>query len=196
MLLRKRGKAPTHSEGFVSLIWRQQGGMGCSGRGRRSEPAPCRLQALRGRGGLPPAPLRPLFRVKGSSVSWGPGRCWWGPHPSRERLRAGFCLPRPRLGPELCPPRAAALGIRVPFRVSFPDCCVADHPKGCGPGSMGGCAPAGPLGPLGSRKVPGGPTHPAVVLRLGHLAAHLSVASSGQLASLASKRAKVELQGP
>lgn len=56
-------------------------------------------------------------------------------------MRAGFCLPRPRLGPELCPPGAAALGIRVPFRVLFPDCYVADHPKECGPSSMGSVPP-------------------------------------------------------
>lgn len=69
-------------------------------------------------------------------------------------MRAGFCLLRPRLGAELCPPGAAAPGIRVPFRVSFPDCCVTGHPKGCGPSSVGDRAPAGPLGPLGSPESP------------------------------------------
>ena len=47
-------------------------------------------------------------------------------------------------------------------------------------------------GPWAPWKVPDGPTHSAVVIRLGHLAAHPSVAFGGQLEYLASKRAEVE----
>ena len=64
-----------------------------------------RAQLRAGRGlsrRLPPShPLRPLLFLKGRSVPWGPGPCWWGPHPSRECLRAGFCLPWRMLGPKL-----------------------------------------------------------------------------------------------